>query len=75
LIWKGGKRKIESVFNLIGQLPTLWRVNSNFLPPLSPMIDGLYRDQLGLNEILVDQSAPDLGSKNLEDKRLKGPIN
>jgi len=45
------------------------------LPPLSPMIDGLYRDQLGLNEILVHQSAPDLGSKNLEDKRLKGPIN
>ena len=42
-----------------------------FLPPLSPMIDGLYGDQLGLNEILVDQSAPDLGSKNLEDKRTK----
>ena len=32
LIWKGGKRKIESVFDLIGQLPTLWRVNSDFSP-------------------------------------------
>jgi len=42
------------------------------IAPLALMIGQLiYGPKLGLNEISLDQSAPDLGIKKLEDKMIK----